>query len=197
MFSTCKFDGGKIINYSLDIRANNLGVLMILVAGGLADRSPVPAAYCRQQSNFILLSKPQGTFFQRTYFWLDRAIGGAVQADDISGDADDPAWGRGRRQPSGRLLSCGRGNGATAWRSNSRRYVRPTLSGRRERPEVLRVLLQGRRSQQAVQVRRPEVQQPVQMRAKVLVHVRYRPESRIGAQKAPPQGTLSLSRVYQ
>lgn len=43
---------------------------MILVAGGLADRSPVPAAYCRQQSNFILLSKPQGTFFQRTYFWL-------------------------------------------------------------------------------------------------------------------------------
>lgn len=45
-------------NCMLDMRTNNLGILMILIAGGLADRSPVPAAYCRQQSNFILLSKP-------------------------------------------------------------------------------------------------------------------------------------------
>lgn len=45
---------------------------MILVAGGLADRSPVsPAAYCRQQSDFsLLLSKAQGTAFQRTYLSL-------------------------------------------------------------------------------------------------------------------------------
>jgi len=44
---------------------------MIFVAGGLADRSPVPAAYCRQQSDFILLlSKAQGRAFQRTYFSL-------------------------------------------------------------------------------------------------------------------------------
>lgn len=50
-------------NYILDMRTNNLSILMIFVTGGLADRSPVPAAYCCQQSNFILLSKSQGTFF--------------------------------------------------------------------------------------------------------------------------------------
>lgn len=90
------------------------------------------------------------------------------------------------------MLSCGRGNGATAWRSNSGRHVRPTLSGRRERPEVLRVFLQGRRSQQAVQVRRPEVQQPVQMRAKVFVHVRYRPEPWIGGMIAKHQDSVVI-----
>jgi len=32
----------------LACKKNNLSILMIFVAGGLADRSPVPAAYCRQ-----------------------------------------------------------------------------------------------------------------------------------------------------
>lgn len=58
-------------NHTLDMRTNSLSTLMIFVAGGLADRSPVPAAYCRQQSDFILLlSKAQGTSFQRTYLSL-------------------------------------------------------------------------------------------------------------------------------
>lgn len=106
------------------------------------------------------------------------ATGGAdEQADDISGDADDPTSGGRRRRPPGRLLSHVRGNGGTGWRSKSRRHVRRALSGRRKHPEVLRVFLQARRPRQTVQVRRPEVQQLLQMRAKVLVHVRYRRES--------------------
>lgn len=105
-----------------------------------------------------------------------RATGGSEQADDISGDADDPASGKRRGRPSGRLLSYDRGNGGTGRRSKSSGHVRRALSGWRERPEVLRVLLQARRPRQTVQVCRSEVQQPVQMRAKVLVHVRYHPE---------------------
>lgn len=114
------------------------------------------------------------------------AIGGAdEQVDDVSGVADDPASGRRRRWPPGRLLPYDRGNGRAGRRSKSTKHVRRALSGRRERPEVLRVLLQVRRPRQAVQVHRPEVQQPVQMRAKVLVYVRYRGESWI-------EGTIAV-----
>jgi len=98
------------------------------------------------------------------------------QADDISRDADDTASRR-RGRPPGRLLSYDRGNGRTVWRSNSRRHVRRALSRWRERPEILRVLLQARRCRQAVQVRRSEIQQPVHMRTKAFVYVRYHQES--------------------
>jgi len=54
------------------------------ITGGLADRSPVPAACCRQQSDSILLiSEAQGTSFQRTHL-------------SVSGDPADETRGKWR-----------------------------------------------------------------------------------------------------
>lgn len=108
-------------------------------------------------------------------FWMlqDADLGGHDQADDLSRDEHDSTTRRRRGRPSSWLLPYGRGNGGTGRRSKSGKHVRPAVSGWPERPEVLRVLLQARRPRQAVQVHRPEVHQPVQMCAEVLIHLRY------------------------
>jgi len=43
-----------------------ISIPIIFIAGGLADRSPVPAVYRRQQSDYILLSNTQRRIVQKT-----------------------------------------------------------------------------------------------------------------------------------